>query len=210
MSLALLALLGWGVAFNSQDLPFQDEGLIGHFGQLLIFGQVPLILLGFVSNLRRLRKALLLAALQFASLALLIGLIVRSDTYARDQVRARIEAARPLPGSSRAAQAFLAAMAEHHLTDPTYSIAVHNFLVRYGNVLADEISSLGAVQSIDFIGVDNIGWDIYAVAFDKGVRHLHLFLTADSRLLGIALVDASLGCLSSEVYDCRYLYRPFR
>jgi len=79
-----------------------------------------------------------------------------------------------------------------------------------GDRAIGEISGLGAVQSVEFAGIDNIGWDIYAVTFEKGVRHVHLYLAKDGKVLGRTVADGPLGCVSSEIYACRYLDRPFR
>lgn len=73
-----------------------------------------------------------------------------------------------------------------------------------------EIPGLGAVQSVEFAGIDIIGWDVYAVTFEKGVRHIHLYLAADGKVLGRTVADDPSGCQSTEIYDCRYLDRPYR
>lgn len=73
-----------------------------------------------------------------------------------------------------------------------------------------EIAGLGAVTSVEFAGIDTIGWDIYAVTFEKGVRHVHLYLAEDGKLLGRTIADDPSGCISTEIYDCRYLDRPYR
>jgi hypothetical protein len=205
LSLALLGLLGWEALFAPPGLPLHDEGAADHVGMLLAVAQVPLIILGFLLRVRQPRAAFLLAALQSLSLALVLGLVMLAEAHARDDVRVRIEAARPFPGGEQAVRSFVTAPAT---TDA--SSAVRGFLQRDGDRLAHEIDGLGAVEAVEFAGIDNIGWDVYAVTFDKGVRHMHLFLAGDGRLLGVALADASSGCLSSEVYDCRYLGRPFR
>ena len=79
-----------------------------------------------------------------------------------------------------------------------------------GDRFIGEISGLGLVQSVEFAGIDTIGWDIYAVILEKGVRHVHLYLAKDGRLLGHTIADGAAGCVSTEIYDCRYLNRPFR
>jgi hypothetical protein len=78
-----------------------------------------------------------------------------------------------------------------------------------GDRFIGEISGLGRVQSVEFAGIDNIGWDIYEVTLEKGVRHVHLYLAKDGRLLGRAIADDAAGCVSTEIYDCRYLDRPY-
>ena len=203
--LGLLGLLGWEAVFAPPGLPLHDEGAIDHIGMLFAVGQVPLIILCFLLRARQKRTAFLLAVLQSVSLALVLGLIMLAEARARDHVRDRIEASRPFPGGVQAVRSFLASPEARDA-----SPAVRGFVERAGDVLASDIDGLGAVQSIQFAGVDNIGWDIYAVTFENGVRHVHLYLAGDARLLGIALVDSASGCLSSEVYDCRYLNRPFR
>lgn len=123
-----------------------------------------------------------MAVLQAVSLGAVLGLVALGEAGMRDRVQARIDASRPFPGGEQAAR--------------TYA--------------QEENDGLGAVQSVAFDGVDNIGWDIYAVTFEKGVRHVHLYLGTDSKVLGAAMADSSAGCRSSEIYDCRYLDRPFR
>jgi hypothetical protein len=204
-SFALLVLLACEALLPPWDVPLHDEGAVEHVGMLLAAGQVPFILWGFISRLRRQRAAFPLAALQSASLALGLGMVMALQMAERHEVRVRIEAADPFPGGAQAVRSFLAAPAAHDA-----SSAVRGFLDRKGDEVARDIDGLGAIQSIRFDGVDTIGWDSYAVTFDKGVRHVHLYLADDARLLGIALVDAASGCLSSEIYDCRYLHRPFR
>lgn len=120
-----------------------------------------------------------LAALQTAGFGLVLYLVGLSDAAELDKVQARLQAAQPFPGGEKAARA----------------------------VAADQ--DLGAVQSIEFTGIDNIGWDIYAVTFEKGVRHIHLYLSRESKLLGSTVADGVAGCQSSEIYDCRYLDRPY-
>jgi hypothetical protein len=123
-----------------------------------------------------------MAVLQAVSFGFVLGLIALGEAGVRQRVQARIDAAQPFPGGEQAAR--------------TYS--------------EQENEGLGAVKSVAFVGVDNIGWDIYAVTFDKGVRHVHLYLGADSALLGVTMADSPTGCRSTEIYDCRYLDRPFR
>lgn len=199
MSLALLGLLGWQTLLSPQDLPIHDEGWADHLGMLLVIGQMPLVLLGLARRARR-RPA----ALQSAALAAIVSLVALANAEQHDRVRARIEAARPLPGGEQAVRAFLASAPDQPVP------AIRNFLERDGADMSADVRTLGAVRSIRFTGIDSIGWDIYEAAFDRGVRHIHLFVADDSRLLGITLADAPNGCLSSEVYDCRYLDRPYR
>lgn len=196
LSFCLLALLGWQSILAPQDLPMQDEGAVDHIGMLCAFGQIPLILLGIALRPRRLPAALRIAGLQSACLALVLGLNGIAEAKQRDRVEARIAAGRPFPGGDSAARSFLAGISS---ATPT----VRRFLDRDGDVLTYDIRGLGDVRSIQFDGVDRIGWDIYAVTFEKGTRHIHLYLADDAKLLGIALADAPGGCLSSEIYDCR-------
>ena len=186
LSFALLVLIGWHALLAPEGLPLHDEGAPEHLGMLLVAAQIPLILWEW----RQWRTTLM----KGAALALVLGLNASLEAHERREIRAR---STPLPGSDQAVQAVLAASVQ-----PGDS-AVRAFLEKDGPVLTDEMKKLGAVQSITFAGVDPIGWDIYEIAFDKGVRHIHLFLAKDSRLLGIALVDSASGCLSSEVYACR-------
>ena len=196
LSFCLLALLGWQSVLAPQDLPMHDEGVADHIGMLCAFGQIPLILLGIALRTRRLPAALRIAGLQAACLVLVLGLNGVAEAKDRGRVEARIAAALPFPGGEAAARSFLAKMSPA-------TPAVRRFIDRDGDLLAHDIRGLGDVRSIQFDGVDRIGWDIYAVAFEKGTRHMHLYLADDSRLLGIALADAPGGCLSSEIYDCR-------
>jgi len=180
MSLGLLALLGWDVVFGPEHLPLHDEAFAQHLGILLLIGQVPLILWNFLR-----RRRFLLGVLQAACLALAVYLVGLSEAAERAKVQARIDAAQPFPGGETAVRALAEA------PDPS-------------------LAGLGAVQSIEFDGIDSIGWDIYAVTFEKGVRHVHLFLSRDGRLLGSTVADTPSGCVSTEIYDCRYLDRPYR
>jgi len=198
MSFLLLALMGWEAFLSSSQPPLHDEYLVDHLGMLLVAGQVPLILYAARRSLRR-------AASQAALLALVLGMIAAAEGHARHIVKARIEALQPLPGGERAIRAFLAS------AEPDgASSAIRRFLERDGGMLRLEMGGLGALRSVEFTGVDHIGWDSYAVTFEKGARHIHLYLNGDTRLIGLAIVDFASGCRSSEVYDCRYLNRPYR
>jgi hypothetical protein len=119
------------------------------------------------------------ALLQTAGLGLAFYLVTLSETAELDKVQARIEAAKPFPGGEAAARSLAAEQ------------------------------GLGTVQSIAFAGIDTIGWDIYAVTFEKGERHIHLYLSEDGKLLGSTFADGPAGCRSTEIYDCRYLDQPY-
>ena len=200
MSCALFILSGWEILLSPPHLPIHDEGAIDHLGMILAFGQVPVILLGFVLRVREPGAAFRQAARQAAALAAALGLVTLDDVRNHQRVLARIHESRPFPQGEQAVLAFLA----HGEAAPHADDALRDFSNRIG----PEIGRLGAVRSVGFDGVDGIGWDIYAVMFERGARHIHLYLDGDSHVLGIALVDGSSGCLASEAYECRDLHHP--
>jgi hypothetical protein len=100
------------------------------------------------------------------------------DRRAETRVAQRVAAHRPLPGSDAALRRLLTEGGS------------------FGDITADPATM---VQTMNFLGVDGIGWDRYAVAD----REWRIFLSDDGVIHGLTRIDPGGFCHSSEPYECR-------
>jgi hypothetical protein len=101
---------------------------------------------------------------------------------------ARVQNQAPTPGSEAALRRLIAAIA---IGEPNYgemSAALADAMRRQLPAAKAAVSSLGAVQSVQFMGVGNQGWDIYNVKQERGSMQWRIALGADGKIAG-ALVS---------------------
>ena len=118
--------------------------------------------------------------------------MVRIDAAQAAQLEAtraaRVQNQAPTPGSEAALRRLIAAIA---IGEPNYgemSAALADAMRRQLPAAKAAVSSLGAVQSVQFMGVGNQGWDIYNVKQERGSMQWRIALGADGKIAG-ALVS---------------------
>jgi bla regulator protein blaR1 len=97
---------------------------------------------------------------------------------------ARIQSQTPLPGSEAAARRLIAGVASgnpnYEEMSPALAEAVRKQLPKLQPWLAD----LGPIASVQFVGVGNQGWDVYALKHEHGSSQLRIILDARGIITG--------------------------
>jgi bla regulator protein BlaR1 len=112
----------------------------------------------------------------------------RIDAAAAQQIAAnlaaRIQSQTPLPGSEAAVRRMIAGVAtgnpNYEEMSPALAEAVRKQLPKLQPWLAD----LGPVVSVQFVGVGNQGWDVYALKHEHGSSQMRIVLDARGIITG--------------------------
>lgn len=102
---------------------------------------------------------------------------------------AKVQDQTPTPGSEAALRRLIAGIVagkpDYDEMSPELAVAMRQQLP----TLQGAISGFGAVQSVEFRGVGNQGWDIYEVKQERGSMRWHILLSSDGKIAD-ALVSA--------------------
>jgi beta-lactamase regulating signal transducer with metallopeptidase domain len=115
---------------------------------------------------------------------------VENGTAARvaAAVEAKKQSQAATPGSDTALKHFIEAAATGSPDYAQLSPALANVLKPQAPVLQAHLSQLGPIQSIEFQGVGNQGWDSYQVRHANGVSLWHITVDQNGKIGGILLV----------------------
>lgn len=181
------------------SIPVHDEYTWDHIAMLLFFGQAPFIVYFGVCHRREFKKAGPILILQLVLVAGIFVAITHGDRTTHEVVARRIRDSTALPGSQAALGRFIEEQQRGEPSDSPMDGIVARFLTQ----APMDLGSLGPVQSLNFRGVDGIGWDIYKVRFANGEGEFRIFVGPKGIIHGLTYTDAKLICRSSEVYECR-------
>jgi len=104
-------------------------------------------------------------------------------------IAAKVQSQTPTPGSEAALRRLIAGVVSgqpnYDEMGPELAQATHQQLAQ----LQAGIGSMGAVQSVEFRGVGNAGWDVYEVKQERGSSQWRIALGSNGLITG-ALVSA--------------------
>lgn len=103
---------------------------------------------------------------------------------------AKIQGQTATPGSEAALRRLIAQIAAGQPDYGTMMPALAEATRKQLPTMQAAISGYGAVQSVEFRGVGNMGWDIYAVKQEKGTLQWSIALAADGKIEGALVVAA--------------------
>jgi hypothetical protein len=117
----------------------------------------------------------------------------RVDAAQAQQIQAalasRVQGQSPTPGSEQAARRLLVGVAagapDYDAMTPELASATRQQLPKIQALLA----TLGAVQTVQFEGVGNQGWDLYAVRHEHGTSQVRILMNSNGIMAG-ALISA--------------------
>jgi beta-lactamase regulating signal transducer with metallopeptidase domain len=73
-------------------------------------------------------------------------------------------------------------------------------LLRNGSAIPSQIAALGPVKSVQFVGVNNSGVDIFNVEHENGLMQWRLLFNSDGNIVKVGLLSAaSIGALSTPM-----------
>lgn len=99
----------------------------------------------------------------------------------------RIQQQAAAPGSEQAARELLAGIASGSPNYARMTAELADATRSQLPQLGDQLARLGAVQSLQFQGVGNQGWDLYTVQHEHGSSQLRILMGADGRVAGALL-----------------------
>ena len=103
------------------------------------------------------------------------------------EVSNRVQAQVATPGSEQAARRLLEGLSsgspDYAAMSPALASATRQQLPQLKSML----DTLGAVQSVDFAGVGNQGWDLYLVRHEHGTSQLRILVQANGIIAGALL-----------------------
>ena len=101
---------------------------------------------------------------------------------------AKIQSQSPTPGSEAALRRLIAGIGAGKPNYGEMTPELADVTRQQLSKLQGAVSGFGAVQSVEFRGVGNQGWDIYDVKQEHGAMQWRILLAADGRIAG-ALVS---------------------
>jgi hypothetical protein len=204
MSALLILLLGISEIIPlGPSIPIHDEYLADHVAMLLFYGQVPIIVLFAALYRGEFKRAAPVLALQLSLLAATFAVVRYLNQTDHELVATRIRENTPLVGSEDALRRFIEEEQRGKQNHVSTDGNVARYMRRDLTVVRDELDSLGPLRSLDFRGIDGIGWDIYDVHFANGDGEFRIFMSSNGLTQGLTYVNAKHACFSSEIYECR-------
>lgn len=100
---------------------------------------------------------------------------------------ARVQSQAPQPGSDAAMRTLVAGLQSGKPPYEQMSPELADATRQQIPYLQSSLKDLGAVQTVEFRGVSQTGWDIYEVRHDKGLTHWRIHLAPDGRIDGAFL-----------------------
>jgi beta-lactamase regulating signal transducer with metallopeptidase domain len=102
---------------------------------------------------------------------------------------AKVQSQTPTPGAEAALRRYIAAIASGKPNYDEMSTELADATREQLPAAQAAISGLGPVQSIQFLGVGNLGWDVYSVKQERGSMQWRIALGSDGKIVG-ALASA--------------------
>jgi streptomycin 6-kinase len=102
---------------------------------------------------------------------------------------AKVQSQTPTPGAEAALRRYIAAIASGKPNYDEMSTELADATRQQLPAAQAAISGLGPVQSIQFLGVGNLGWDVYSVKQERGSMQWRIALGSDGKIVG-ALASA--------------------
>jgi len=119
--------------------------------------------------------------------------MTRTDAAAAQRIDAHIEAKihdqAPTPGSESALRRIILGISSGKPNYDEMSAELADATRQQLPTLQAAVSTFGAVQSVEFRGVGNQGWDLYDVRYEHGLMQWRISLAPDGKIIG-ALVSA--------------------
>jgi DNA-binding transcriptional MerR regulator len=125
----------------------------------------------------------------------------RIDAVAAEHLKARltarIESKQPTPGSENALRRLIEGIRTGEPNYDEMSPALAQLTRKQLPRLQPVSTYLGAIQSIEFQGVGNQGWDVYDVQREHGTSRWRIALGSDGKILGASVILTSPMPVSS-------------
>ncbi|MGH8317430.1 MAG: hypothetical protein ACREUL_05555 [Steroidobacteraceae bacterium] len=116
----------------------------------------------------------------------------RVDSAAAEEIRARLAARireqKPLEGSAVAVRRLVDGLHTGQLNYDEMTPVLGRIARQQMRRLHTQTAFLGAVQSIEFLGVGNQGWDVYDVQHKRGRSRVRIVLRSDGLISGALIV----------------------
>jgi bla regulator protein BlaR1 len=100
-------------------------------------------------------------------------------------IDSRVAAQTATPGTEAALKHYLDGVAKAKIDYDQMEPLLADALRKQGSQIAALSEQMGAVQSIKFTGVGNMGWDIYEVKYVNGTLQYRIYLAGNGKIAGL-------------------------